>query len=64
MNSFHQAYTTLKYPTTRRVVKMGTMTVSFIWFLSTLFCMAAYLSLGERLKTVSLFPDREALPGS
>jgi hypothetical protein len=64
MNSFHQAYTTVKYPTSRRIVKMGTMAISFIWFLSTLFGIAAYLSLGQSLKDVALFPDRDPLKGS
>lgn len=64
MNSFHQAYTSVKYPTSRRIVKMGTMAISFLWFLSTLFGMAAYLSIGQGLKEVSLFPDREPLKGS
>lgn len=64
MNSFHQAYTTVRYPTARRMLKMGKMAMSFLWFLNLLFGMAAYFSLGQALKDVSLFPDREPLKNS
>jgi len=64
MNSFHQAYTTLKFPTVRRVVKMGSLTISFVWFLSIIFGFAAYISLGQGCIDVSLFPSRPPLDGS
>ena len=63
MNSFHQAYTTVRFPTTRRVVKMSFVAVIFIWILGTIFGMTSYFSLGQELKGVSLFPDRRPLPG-
>ena len=64
MNSFHQAYTTLKYPTVRRVVKMGGMTISFVVSLAVIFGFSAYLGLGQDLLNVALFPSRPALDGS
>jgi hypothetical protein len=64
MNSFHQVYTTVQFPTSRRMVKMSFMAISFVWFLSTLFGMAGYLSLGQNLLTIDLFPSRPALANS
>jgi hypothetical protein len=43
---------------------MGAMAISFVWLLSTLFGMAAYFSLGQKLKDIDLFPTRPALQGS
>ena len=64
MISFHQAYTTVKFPTARRVVKIGGMAIGFVWLLSMVFGMAAYFSLGDQLKSIELFPSRPALPNS
>jgi len=63
MNSFHQAYSTLKAPTVRRINKMGIYAISFVSILSLAFGMLAYFSIGQDLADIALFPDRPSLPG-
>lgn len=64
INSYHQAYTTVKFPTVRRVVKMGLIAYFFVAIISASFGFAAYFSLGQKIVNVGLFPDREPLDGS
>lgn len=61
MNNFHQAYTTMKFPTVRRVTKMGTIAVMFVLSLILIFALSAYFSLGQELINYDLFPDRPPL---
>lgn len=61
MNNFHQAYTTVKFPTVRRVTKMGSIAITFVLILVLIFGMAAYFSLGQDLLDIDLFPDRDPL---
>ena len=63
MNSFHQVHSTLKFPTTRRLFKLTSASLTFIWIFATGFASAAYFGLGQGLKHVNLFPDRPGLPG-
>lgn len=64
MNSFHQAYSTLRAPTVRRVFKMGGYAVVFTFILSIGFALFAYFSIGQDLLNINLYPDRPPLSGS
>lgn len=64
INSYHQAYTTVKFPTVRRVVKMGGMAYVIVTSFSSLFTFAAYFSIGQENQGVPLFPNRKPLEGS
>ena len=64
VNTFHQVYTTVRYPTNRRVVKMTTISVVFIWIFASVFAGASYYALGQGLKNIGFFPDRPKIPGN
>ena len=62
--SFHQVYTTIRFPTVRRVTKMGLIAVLFIFILGGVFGFSAYFSIGQENVKVNLWPDRPKLKGS
>lgn len=43
---------------------MGLIAYAFVWLVSSGFGFAAYFSLGQQIKNVDLFPDRDGLDGS
>jgi amino acid permease len=64
MLSYHQIYTTMADPTIKRMKKMARRTFGFCYVVFTIFGLFAYLSLGDKLQNVDLFPQRPALEGS
>lgn len=61
VNNYHQAYTTVKFPTVRRMAKMSRISMSILLIFMIVFGLTAYFSIGQELITVPLFPDRKPL---
>ena len=69
MTAFHQAYSTLKAPTVRRVYKMGSYAILISYTLSLVFVMFVYFSLGQLnqnfptyLERPKISPDSRDIP--
>lgn len=64
MNSFHQVYTSVKFPTMRRISKMALIALTFVVTVVLVFGFSAYISFGQDLVDIALYPSRPALKDS
>ena len=64
MLNFHQAYTTLKFPTIRRVKKLSYWVFGALGVFYWSFSMTGYYSLGFEARELDIFPQRQPLGSS
>ena len=62
--NYHQTYTTLKFPTIRRMNKQTFYVFTILLVIFLTFGISSYVSLGSSARVLDLFPLRKALPGS
>ena len=64
MVNFHQVYQIIKKPTIKRGILSTYSAIYVVYLIACIFGFTAYFSNGAILKSISLYPDRPAIPGS